>query len=60
MALAVEGCNAAMVRETFEVEVSAETARRRALGPFVVGWWKATLRNKTGVVRETENRPAIY
>ena len=60
MALAVEGCNAAMVRETLVVEVRAETARRRALGPFVVGWWKATLRNKTGVVRETENRPAIY
>jgi hypothetical protein len=37
MALAVEGCNAAMVRETFEVEVRAEMAKRRALGPFVVG-----------------------
>lgn len=59
MALAVEGRNAAIVLETLEEEVRAEMARRRALGPFVVGWWKATLRNRTGVVRETEKRPAI-
>ena len=44
---------------SLEEEVRAEMARRRALGPFVVGWWKATLRNKTGVARETEKRPAI-
>ena len=48
-----------MVRGTFAVDVRAWTARRRAFGPFVVGWWNATLRNKTGVVREREQRPAI-
>jgi hypothetical protein len=37
MALAVEGRNAAIVLETLEEEVRAEMARRRALGPFVVG-----------------------
>jgi hypothetical protein len=59
MALAVEGRNAAIVLETLEEEVRAEMADRRALGPFVVWWWNATLRNKIGVVRETEKRPAI-
>jgi hypothetical protein len=59
MALLVDWLRAAIVRGALAVDVRAWTASCRALGPLVVGWWKATLRNKTGVVREREQRPAI-